>query len=795
MAESDNSVRSTRHAAAHEGAAADNHWVAALRRAGALCRAPAAMWVGVLAFAAALVGWIYLKPASGLAQRLPIAAANIGAPLVSLVVSLPIVVGLWRRRRSGESVPGGDARLASASAFGLTFLMFTGAQCAWYYYELLRQEPPFPSWADAGYLSAYPCLVAAVLLLPARRFTALQRSRVLMDSSATLAAVATFSWYYLLGPAILNAPETPLAKVLAAAYPVADLFVLFCLLLTMARAGGTSPPRGTMALCLGLLVVVVTDVVFGYQSLHGAYVPGTLLDAGWPVGYLLLALGARELTSREPDPSEALPPAQGNAVASGIAAVLPYALVPLVASLVLGTLYEPDDRLVIGVYAGAALIVVLVVLRQILTIRQNAGLYAEVSSAYRQLEQSHRSLEAAVAALAQSEERFRAAAESASDLVYEYDTAAGTLQWFGDIDGRLGYDAGVFPRTLAAWEGAIHPEDRDRVMAALAALAAHTKDGSLFDVEYRVRRSDGTYRHWIDRGRLVGRGGAPSTRMVGVVSDVTERKRAEALEGERAGLRQAVSAMEGVLGVVGHELRTPLAGLRAMSEFLLTDGGAQGAECEQMLSGINEEVVRMSETVNDLLEAARLNSGLAKWKWSRFELGPVCLEALDPIRPLVDEGAVRLECDVEGGCAMLGDADAVRRLVINLVSNARRFTTAGSIRVAARSSGEGGQRWVEVSVTDTGPGIPPEIRDRLGEAFALNAGLVGPNHVSGTGLGLAICKGIALAHGGRLSVQSEVGKGTTVLARLRADLPAAMTEHGKGAVAGLETWAMIRNKH
>jgi len=96
---------------------------------------------------------------------------------------------------------------------------------------------------------------------------------------------------------------------------------------------------------------------------------------------------------------------------------------------------------------------------------------------------------------------------------------------------------------------------------------------------------------------------------------------------------------------------------------------------------------------------------------------------------------------------------------------------------------------VEITVADTGAGIPPEIRDRLGEAFALNAGLVGPNHVNGTGLGLAICKGIARAHGGGLSISSEIGKGTTVVARLRADLEGPVTEQGKGAVTGLETRA------
>jgi K+-sensing histidine kinase KdpD len=87
-------------------------------------------------------------------------------------------------------------------------------------------------------------------------------------------------------------------------------------------------------------------------------------------------------------------------------------------------------------------------------------------------------------------------------------------------------------------------------------------------------------------------------------------------------------------------------------------------------------------------------------------------------------------------------------------------------------------------VSDTGSGIPPEIIDRLGDAFALNAGVVGARHVSGTGLGLAICKGIVEAHGGELSVDSEVARGTTVTVRLWADLDGPVKCPGKGELLG-----------
>jgi cell cycle sensor histidine kinase DivJ len=76
-----------------------------------------------------------------------------------------------------------------------------------------------------------------------------------------------------------------------------------------------------------------------------------------------------------------------------------------------------------------------------------------------------------------------------------------------------------------------------------------------------------------------------------------------------------------------------------------------------------------------------------------------------------------------------------------------------------------------LSVRDTGCGIAPEIRGRLGEAFALNAGIVGDHHVGGTGLGLAICRGIVRAHDGSMAIESEVGQGTCVTIRVRADLP------------------------
>jgi signal transduction histidine kinase len=249
------------------------------------------------------------------------------------------------------------------------------------------------------------------------------------------------------------------------------------------------------------------------------------------------------------------------------------------------------------------------------------------------------------------------------------------------------------------------------------------------------------------------------------------------LESERNALKESVNSMEKVLGIVAHELRTPLAGLRTMSEFLLMPEAKQLAEWDSFLLQMNTEITRMAEMVNALLEAARLNSGVAVWQWGQVKFANVCADALDVVRPLIDQSKLTITstCNPET-LEGTGDPDAIRRLIINLVNNAARHTPSGAVTVSCRklSNMVPGQ-WIEIQVSDTGKGIDPALAQRLGEPFALNSGAVGANHVQGTGLGLAICKGIAAAHGGRMIIESSPGKGTTVSVRLRCDLPSAQS--------------------
>ena len=127
-------------------------------------------------------------------------------------------------------------------------------------------------------------------------------------------------------------------------------------------------------------------------------------------------------------------------------------------------------------------------------------------------------------ALRTSEERFRTAAENLTDVVYDWDIKE-KVDWYGDIDGIMGYPPGGFPRTIKGWAATIHPEDKDRVMAA---LEGHLKGVAPYIIEYRVGRRDGEWRWWSARGTALRDDRGEPYKMIGSITDITERKRADA---------------------------------------------------------------------------------------------------------------------------------------------------------------------------------------------------------------------------------------------------------------------------
>jgi len=320
----------------------------------------------------------------------------------------PFLAAVWCLTRVCRA---GRVRHRAAACLGLGALGYAVGQAIWSWYEIiLHCDCPFPSWADAGFLSAYPFLLAGILWMPRRPLPSALHGRVLLDGLMVMTAVVTFSWYFLLGPTLLQGGETLLGKVIGLAYPVADIGLLFCLLVLGAQDGTGLGRRGTILLCFGLIAIIIADTAFAYKTLQGTYQTGGWSDLGWITGYMLIGAGGCAL----------LQPRSAGAGWEQLALVrnpvlwrllAPYALVPAAGALLCYTLVKRgNEHLELGVWIGSALLLGLLLLRQVCAILENSKLYRYSQEAYREMEDVKVMLEVQNRSLAEANARLESLA-------------------------------------------------------------------------------------------------------------------------------------------------------------------------------------------------------------------------------------------------------------------------------------------------------------------------------------------------------------------------------------------------
>ena len=303
------------------------------------------------------------------------------------------------------------------------------------------------------------------------------------------------------------------------------------------------------------------------------------------------------------------------------------------------------------------------------------------------------------------------------------------------------------PRSLL--EG-VHEEDRERVTAALHGLAAGE-----YDVEFRVVRPDGDVRWVWSRGVPVRDKRGDVTRIAGITEDITDRKKSE------AELERITESRTGLIRGFTHDIKNPLGAADGFLS-LLSEGiyGELTAQQHESIAKARRSIGSALDLINHLLELARAEAGQLEIQAVTTDVRAIVSTIADAFRAQAEAKGLSLSLELPPDLPPIeSDPPRVKQVLGNLVSNAVKYTPdGGKIIIRARANpAPDAREEIIIDVVDNGPGIPPESQRTLFQEFTR----FDPGAALGAGIGLAISQRIAHALGGRISVESEAGAGST----------------------------------
>ena len=363
-----------------------------------------------------------------------------------------------------------------------------------------------------------------------------------------------------------------------------------------------------------------------------------------------------------------------------------------------------------------------------------------------------------------SDERLRLALDSTEIGIFEWNVTTGHVYYSNGLWAMLGYEHDKMPGTLEAWQSLIHPDDlavyRPRVESQLNGAA------TFIDLEYRIRTRTGDWRWIYGRSKSISTDfqGRPA-RIIGTVQDVTARVETEHhLRRAKAEADATSRAKSEFLASMSHEIRTPMNGIIGMTS-LITETPLT-VEQRDYVNTIRSSSEALLTIINDILDFSKIESGKMEIEHAPFGLALCLEETLDLFAVKAAEKNIEIGYCIARDVPpwITGDVTRLWQVITNLVNNAVKFTSIGSVSVeVTRGAPAGGGRFLlEFAVRDTGIGIPADRLNRLFKAFS-QVDSSTTRKYGGTGLGLAISQRLSLQMGGNIRVESVVGRGSAFI--------------------------------
>jgi PAS domain S-box-containing protein len=684
----------------------------------------------------AFVGWTAFRIGG---DRVTIGVDDIGQALAALIAM--VSCGLAARRTSDRTRVAWSLFAASAASWG-------AGEIIWSVYEVgMGVSVPFPSAADAGFLLAIPLAVAGVFAFTSAPSRFATRGEAILAGAIVALSLLFVAWALGLGMVYATSPASPAAQLIGLAYPIGDIITITVLILALRRARRSELGR-LLLLLGGLASNALADSAFAYLTANGSYgATGSVLDAGWVIGYLMIALAPLWPTS-----DAGKTPAEGPMDLWQRALPWVAVLAASVTAIRLAAANQPLDRFETVLAGGIG---VLLVVSQVLSHRDSLALLQKSQSTEARLARRTALLNEVV-----SHAPLGIARVGPDMKVIDANPRLAAL---------LGVEADdMIGKPVTAY---LHQDEFSRVFALFQPLWKG-KVGAI-ESDSQAIRGNGK-RVWLHWSATAVRNASGQVEYFLAMFEDTDAEHAanEAAMAHLAGLERLNELKSEFVALVSHEFRTALVGIQGFSE-MIRDEDLPIDELRGFAGDINNDAERLNRMINDMLDLDRIEAGRLILHTQPTDINALLQQAVERASASSFQHFITAKLDASTPIIQC-DPDRITQVVTNLLSNAIKYSPSGG-EVLVSSLVRDGQ--VEVSVRDHGVGIAPDFIKRLFGRYERYEKT--SNQVLGTGLGLAITRQIIELHGGKIWVDSAVGVGSD----FRFKLPLQDAAVGEGSPA------------